>query len=97
MITASSRFKQNAQAPVKTVQMRVTQVLTEGTPIVWTSADLIKSIRIDANSTWLFSGAKKAEINLVDVVTGVAGETFTIELGIIDPATSARCFQRTRR
>lgn len=88
MITASSRFKTNAQAPVKTVQMRVTQVVTEGTPIVWTSADLIKSIRIDANSTWLFSGAKKAEINLVDVVTGVAGETFTIELGIVDPATS---------
>ena len=88
MITASSRFKQNAKAPVKTVQMRVTQVISEGTPIVWTSADLIKSIRIDANSTWLFSGAKKAEINLVDVVTGVAGETFTIELGIIDPATS---------
>lgn len=88
MITASSRFKQNAQAPVKTVQMRVTQILSEGTPIVWTSADLIKSIKIDANSTWLFSGAKKAEINLVDVVTGVAGETFSIELGIVDPTTS---------
>ena len=88
MITASARFKTNAQAPVKTVQMRMSQILSEGTPIVWTSADLIKSIKVDGSSTWLFSGAKKAEIALVDTVTGVAGEKFSIELGIVDPTTS---------
>lgn len=88
MITASQRFKTNAQAPVKTVQMRVSQILSEGTPIVWTSADLIKSVKVEGGSTWLFSGAKKAEIALVDTVTGVAGEKFSIELGIVDPTTS---------
>lgn len=89
MITASNRFKTNAQAPVKTVQMRATQEVSDGTPIVWTSADLIKSIKVDGSSTWLFSGAKKAEITLVDTVTGVLGEWFTIELGIVDPTSSA--------
>ena len=89
MINASERFKQNAKAPVKTVQMRMTQVISEReTPLVYSSADLIKSIKIDASSTWLYSGAKKATVTLVDTIPGLLNYAWVLELGIVDPTTS---------
>ena len=89
MINASERFKQNAKAPVKTVQMRMTQVISEReTPLVYSSADLIKSIKIDASSTWLYSGAKKATVVLVDTIPGLLKYAWVVELGIVDPTTS---------
>ena len=89
MINASERFKQNAKAPVKTVQMRMTQVVSEGeTPLVYSSADLIKTIKIEASSTWLYSGAKKATVTLVDTIPSLLNYAWVVELGIIDPTTS---------
>lgn len=89
MINASERFKQNAKAPVKTVQVRMTQVISEGeTSLVYSSADLIKSIKIDASSTWLYSGAKKATVTLVDTIPGLLKYAWVVELGIVDPTTS---------
>ena len=89
MIGASARFKQNAKAPVKTVQMRMTQVVSEGeTPVVYSSADLIKSVKVEASSTWLYSGAKKATVTLVDTIQGLDNYTWVLELGIVDPSTS---------
>lgn len=89
MINASARFKQNAQAPVKTVQMRMTQIIGSGEePLVYTSADLVKSVKIEASSTWLYSGAKKATITLVDITPNLTNLAWTLELGIIDPTTS---------
>lgn len=88
MINASARFKRNAKAPVKTVQMRMTQVVGEGeTPIVYSSADLIKSIKVEASSTWLYSGAKKATVVLVDELPFYANYEWVVELGIVDPAS----------
>lgn len=89
MINASARFKRNAKAPVKTVQMRMTQVVGEGeTPIVYSSADLIKSIKVEASSTWLYSGAKKATVVLVDELPFYANYEWVIELGIVDPTSN---------
>ena len=89
MIGASARFKQNAKAPVKTVQMRMAQVVSEGeTPVVYSSADLIKSVKVEASSTWLYSGAKKAAVTLVDTIQGLDNYTWVLELGIVDPGTS---------
>lgn len=88
MINASARFKRNAKAPVKTVQMRMTQVVSEGeTPIVYSSADLIRSIKVEASSTWLYSGAKKATVVLVDELPFYANYEWVVELGIVDPAS----------
>ena len=90
MINASQRYKTNAQAPVKTVQFKMTQVIMEGeTPLVYTSGDLIQKVKIEASSTWLYSGAKKAEITLVDITDNLINYAWTLELGIVDPTTSA--------
>lgn len=86
MINASSRFKQNAKAPVKTVQVRMTQVVSEGaTPLVYTSADLIQKMKIEASSTWLYSGAKKATVTLIEITENLFGYAWVLELGIVDP------------
>lgn len=84
MINASERFKQNAKAPVKTVQVRMTQVISEReTPLVYSSADLIKSIKIDASSTWLYSGAKKATVTLVDTIPGLLKYAWVVNLALL--------------
>lgn len=86
MLTASTRFKDNAKAPVKTTRVRFIENV-ETTPITITSEDDLISAKIENVGSFLGTSAKKLTIKAIGIHDDVTNRSFRLFLDIQDPTT----------
>ncbi len=98
MIAHDPTFEALAQAPIKESNVQVARQIQDpdtleysDDTLVWTSADLLMSVNIDAVGSFLGATTKKAVVKMIGIVnTASAGDLFQIRLGLynLDPSVS---------
>lgn len=87
MIIHNSDYTTNAQAPAKTVRVRLTEV-TDGTPLVLTNEDDLQSVVMNSVGSYLGTATKKITVKALNLHSELAGLTFDLSVGILNPTDS---------
>lgn len=89
MIGVSDRYKTNMVAPVKSVKVKLVEVVPDGqTPLELKSGDSLVSAKITAVGEFLGTGAKQLNAVLIGEFNQLQGKGFKAFIGIEDPATN---------
>ena len=89
MIGVSDRYKANMIAPVKSVKVKLVEVVPEGqTPLELKSGDSLVSAKITAVGEFLGTGAKQLNAVLIGEFNQLQSKTFKAFIGIEDPTTN---------
>lgn len=89
MIGVSDRYKTNMVAPVKSVKVKLVEVVPEGqTPLELKSGDSLVSAKITAVGEFLGTGAKQLNAVLIGEFNQLQSKTFRAFIGIDDPTTN---------
>lgn len=84
MITTTTRYQNNAKAPVKQVELRI--IAESGAVLSTGASDLIKA-KLKQAGQFLGVATKKLTLSAIGDKSSLAGQTLKLEIGIIDPAT----------
>nr|DAY24889.1 MAG TPA: Minor structural protein putative tail fiber [Caudoviricetes sp.] len=89
MIGVSDRYKANMVAPVKSVKVKLVEVVPDGqTPLELKSGDSLVSAKITAVGEFLGTGAKQLNAVLIGEFNQLQSKTFKVFIGIEDPTTN---------
>ena len=89
MIGVSDRYKANMVAPVKSVKVKLVEVVPDGqTPLELKSGDSLVSAKITAVGEFLGTGAKQLNAVLIGEFNQLQSKTFKAFIGIDDPTTN---------
>lgn len=89
MIGVSDRYKANMIAPVKSVKVKLVEVVPDGqTPLELKSGDSLVSAKITAVGEFLGTGAKQLNAVLIGEFNQLQSKTFKAFIGIEDPTTN---------
>lgn len=91
MLTHDSQFETLATAPVKTTDVEVARQIVDPygnyDDFLWTSDDVLMSVKLDAVGSFSGTATKKASVRLIGIVdTATVGDLFQIRLGLWDSA-----------
>ena len=85
MITVSDRYKTNAQAPVKSIQARLTMIDTSMPSLVIDSSGELISVKEEVVGSFNNIATKKLTVSIIGIHDELRDMTMKYETGIVDP------------